>query len=162
MVVNGVAANAERINTMASDQGLVKQCTHHEDLIDAFFGGNDPTGGVPSALGDANGSYGPGVSIRDRLDVWGIETGSISQSVSPKTKKNQQMKKIFTFLLATLTMGCGLTQIDAPAPNEHERWDRPGATVESTQNNLRECTPGEITSFEHLRIVDECMLGKGY
>ena len=93
VLFNGAAANAERMwdrfDTVTAGRGLVMQSTHRDDLIGTIFGGNDPTGGVPSDLGDAHGSYGPGVSIRDRLDVWGNETGSIAQPVSPKTQENQ-------------------------------------------------------------------------
>ena len=72
------------------------------------------------------------------------------------------MKKNLIALLAALPIGCGLKQIDAPPPSEYERWDKPGTTIESTQNDLRECRPGKITSLNDLRVLDECMLGKGY
>lgn len=93
VLFNGAAANAERmwdrINTVTAGRGLVMQSTHRDDLIGTFFGGNKPTGGIPSDLGDAHGSYGPGISARDRLDVWGSEKGSISQPIPQKTQGNQ-------------------------------------------------------------------------
>ena len=70
--------------------------------------------------------------------------------------------KLIIFVLTAACAGCGWHHIDDPAPDEHERWHKPGATTYSTQQDLRECAPGEITSFEHLRRLDECMLRKGY
>lgn len=72
------------------------------------------------------------------------------------------MKKNLILLLAMLPMGCGLKQIDAPAPNEHERWNKPGSTVESIKKDLRACGSRKVTSFNDLRKLDECMLGKEY
>lgn len=72
------------------------------------------------------------------------------------------MQKILVFMLVMLSGGCGFRHIDAPAPDEHERWYKPGATIYSTQKDLRQCSPQNITSFDNLRRLDECMLGKGY
>ncbi|MFI9654948.1 hypothetical protein ABGV17_09480 [Guyparkeria sp. GHLCS8-2] len=94
-------------------------------------------------------------------DVWESAKASISKPTPSTIKTIQRMNKMIMPFAALLT-GCGLRQIDAPAPDEHERWDKPGATIESTQKDLRECTLEKTASFENLRILDECMLGKGY
>jgi filamentous hemagglutinin len=90
VLFNGAAANAERmrdrVDRVTAGRGLVMQSTHRDDLIGTFFGGNKPTGGKPSNLRDAHGSYGPSVDAEDRLSIWGTAEGSIIKRITPANK----------------------------------------------------------------------------